>query len=128
MIKRDRKRIAPNTYRVIYPDGETAIRLYETDIIITRANGNKDYYANGYRTPTTKDRMNQFGDLAIRQEKGKWICTDKVGNESFFYDGISTAGGEIVSPIRPVMQRPIYLRDREPERPQGVIPLLKNYV
>ena len=128
MNKRDGKRVAPNTYKYTNVDGEEVIRLYATDIILTKPSGVKSYSNGGYQTPTTKDRLNTFGDLAIRQEKGKWICTDKAGNESYFYNGICTAGGAIISPLRPIMRRPIYVRDREPERPQGLIPLLKDYV
>lgn len=81
-----------NTLRIQYADGSIAVRLHDTDIITKDVDGNIILDSGGWRTKTTKERMERYGDLRIWQEKGIWMigCKDLNGENTHteFYDGI----------------------------------------
>ena len=81
------KKIANNTLRIRYTDGREAIRLHTTDIL-TFQNGRCTYNSGGWRTVTTKDRMNTYGPARITQAAGIWYIDGKV-----FQDGCWIKGG-----------------------------------
>jgi hypothetical protein len=77
------KFVANNTLRIEYNDGTIAIRLHNTDII-TYCGNEIILNSGGWRTQTTKDRINSFCPPAhISQVKGLWY----LRNGSLFYDG-----------------------------------------
>lgn len=84
------KRIANNTLRVQYVDGRESIRLHLTDVITKTPDGRTVYNSGGWRTVTTKDRMNQYGPARITQEKGVWYIGGKV-----YQDGCYIKGGKV---------------------------------
>lgn len=49
-----------------------AIRLYDTDIVIIRPDGNYRLNSGGWRTMLTKDRMNSVLPCCIWQQNGVW--------------------------------------------------------
>lgn len=54
-------KVANNTYRWIDPEtGDTHFRLHETDIVTLHADGTTTLRTGGFKTDTTKDRMNRF--------------------------------------------------------------------
>lgn len=66
------KKIGRNTY-VIQNGLNYCIRLYNTDIITFTPNGSIILRSGGYRTATTKNRINEFAHgLHITQEDGLW--------------------------------------------------------
>jgi len=86
------KFIDNNTLSIEYQDGTKAIRLHNTDIITILKNS---YILNsdGYRTPTTKDRLNKYSPAKISQTNGQWFI-----NGYLFYDGIEiNSNGKIIS-------------------------------
>ena len=73
--------VARNTVR--YRKGATVIyRLHRTDIIV-ESGDTVTLYCGGYRTVTTKDRINRFSPVRIHSDKGIWYIGDVP-----FYDGI----------------------------------------
>jgi len=65
----------------------TLVAIREGDVVILRS--------NGWRTATTKLRMNQFanqfcdGAFSIYQHKGEWYVQNNARNETeVFFDGI----------------------------------------
>ena len=74
--KRDRRKLANNTY-LIRRDDRIAVRLYETDIIAFFERGGSMYlHSGGFRTVTTKDRMNRFqGRVRVFTERGVWYVS-----------------------------------------------------
>lgn len=79
------KFIDNNTVKIEYTDGTSAIRLHNTDVITF----NKDKIilnSGGWRTKTTKERINQYNGIGLNiwQSKGIWTIS---GFD--FYDGIT---------------------------------------
>ena len=76
------KKVDNNTLRIEYNDESSAIRLHNTNVVTFK--GNKIILnSGGWRTLTTKDRINKFTNAKLYQEKGLWYLK---GSE-LFYDG-----------------------------------------
>jgi len=83
-----------NTLSIEYLDGTKVIRLHNTDIVTFTPRG---YILNsgGWRTPTTKERINKFSPARVSQQNGQWFI-----NGLLFYDGIEVDhDGKIISKI-----------------------------
>lgn len=68
------KFVANNTVEWTNLDGVRFIRLHDTNILAFFPDGWVRFNSNGWQTPTTKDRMNNFGPKGIRiyQERRVW--------------------------------------------------------
>ena len=91
------KVIGNNTVKIVYSDGTEAIRLHDTDIITYHPNGDVVLDSGGWKTHTTKERINRFAPVHISQNNHVWYVSP--GNY-VFYDGIrfSPNGGLISEP------------------------------
>lgn len=101
------KFVAKNTLHIHYVDKSEAIRFHETDVITKLPNGKVVLSSGGWRTATTKERINTYvrqflSDPNVTrwnflsQNKGVWYI-----GESEFYDGITLSkAGKIVSKIK----------------------------
>lgn len=69
-----RRKLANNTYLERHEDGSIAIRLHNTDVVTFISNGDTRLDSGGWRTPTTKDRINNYmpGGWRISQSNGQW--------------------------------------------------------
>ena len=92
------KKLANNTYAERCSDSINII-LYNTDIIKYFPDGRIVLDSGNYKTVTTKDRINQFSPVDIRQEKSKWYIMYN-DRESVFYDGITVKNGRIIKPLK----------------------------
>lgn len=80
---RDRLKLENNTY-LEKRDDAIAVKLHNTDVLTFLPNGRTRYNSGGWKTVTTKDRMNQYGPARIHQKDSEWIL-----NGNFVYtDGI----------------------------------------
>jgi hypothetical protein len=94
--KNDRP-LANNT-RLIRNGEDVAIRLHSTDIIILHPDGSETLTSGGWRTATTKERINKYSSLHVYQDKGVWYYGGwERGNRHVFYDGIVVKGGTVIS-------------------------------
>lgn len=75
------------------------VRLHRTYVVAIRKDGNYALNSGGYRTATTKARINAFSPAAVYQEKGKWYLFDRTTEERVpFVDGmVVDANGSLVS-------------------------------
>lgn len=114
------KIIARNTFEWYKPTGVRVIRLHYTDIIEI-ANDRVVLNSGGYRTPTTKERMNRFQDQAtIYQGKGVWYVKGKNDDHAcVYYDGIVIDGGKCTGENH---------SDKEYKRIQKDLKLIKRYI
>lgn len=81
------KVVANNTLFIEYADGTSAYRLHDTDII-TYQNDLMILNSGGWRTQTTRRRIEEFSGIRIRQEKGIWYVIS--GSKRYhYYDGIT---------------------------------------
>lgn len=88
------RKIANNTWRYYKADPCShdleIIRLHHTDIIVKDRQGKVTLYSGGYRTVTTKDRINRFSPYRVWSKRGAWFV-DRIGADQTpvpFYDGI----------------------------------------
>lgn len=86
------KKIAYNTVvRRISPDC-VAIVLHRTPIVRFYANGSIVLNSGGWRTTTTKSRINQFSPVRVFSHNGEWRVYDASQGYSFqsipFTDGM----------------------------------------
>lgn len=97
---RESKKIANNTYLHALANGDIAIRLHSTDIV-TLAQNHGRYVLNsgGWKTVTTKARMNEFAPSFIGSVKGIWYQGRHDMAQIPYFDGmIVNAHGECVNP------------------------------
>ena len=95
------KFVANNTVEYFTKDGRRVIRLHDTDIIVFHFEKDRGHehdllklYTDGWKTPTTKERMNSFGKgFSLWQDKRRWYIQDKMGNKSLFYEGATIQNG-----------------------------------
>lgn len=82
------KIIARNTFR--YQDGGcTVIRLHATDIVRELSPGRYKLDSGGWRTMTTKDRMQgAIGPYRLWQDKGQWFVGCDGNAAVPYYDGM----------------------------------------
>jgi hypothetical protein len=74
----------PRATRIIrLNDNTIGVRYHSTDVVIFHADGSVTLDSGGYRTVTTKRRMNDFTRITVRQKQGMWYANDEV-----FYDGM----------------------------------------
>jgi len=65
---RDRRKIGNNLWGFIRTDGAVAIMLHSTYIVILYPDGTAMVNSGGYRTHTTKKRINQFSPIKVYQK------------------------------------------------------------
>jgi hypothetical protein len=78
-----RKKLANNTYAVRRELGAIAVLLHNADVVTYFPDGKIVLNDGGYRTSTTKDRMNCFSPVRISQCKGIW--TFAYGSQEHTY-------------------------------------------
>jgi hypothetical protein len=95
--KRKSRKLANNTYIVRDTDKQITIRLHNTFIVTYLSGGKVILDSGGWKTVTTKARMNEYSPARISQERGLWTLHYN-GAESVYYDGITLKGGRILHP------------------------------
>jgi len=89
------KVIANNTLRINYTDGTEAVRLHDTDVVTKETGGIFCLNSGGWRTLTTKERINRYSPARLYQRKGLWYIGEVV-----FFDGIKVnEAGEVVGKV-----------------------------
>jgi len=76
---RNSRKIANNTYLRKETNGNIVVRLHSTDIITFTPDDLVTLNSGGWKTVTTKARMNEFSPFQIAQERGIW----RVANPKF---------------------------------------------
>ena len=90
-------RLGNNTYLESYVDGckvdRICVRLHNTNIVTFCEDGRIVLNTDGYRTATTKDRINQFISGRVWQKNYQWFYTSRLLGEDYetvsFKDGIN---------------------------------------
>lgn len=82
--------IANNTRVQLRDNGDVAVRLHSTDVVTYHPDGSVTLDSGGWRTYTTKDRINAFSPARVWAERGVWEV--HTGQDSArFFDGITIA-------------------------------------
>jgi hypothetical protein len=102
---KESKIVGNNTVEYIRPDGVRVIRLHRTDIITFPKRGGVILNSGGWKTVTTKARMNEHQpECMITQEKGLWYITTSLdphhdrNSRVPFFDGIKIKDGTVINP------------------------------
>ena len=82
--------IERNTFRYTRPDGVEVIRLHETDIIERHPDGRVVLNSGGWKTVTTKARLNEHSPYRVWSDRGQWIVGDPQNPDrrTPFFDGM----------------------------------------
>ena len=73
---RKERKIGNNTYAYIEYDGSVSIALHGTVVVRFFPNGMVRLHSGGWRTSTTKNRINQYSPVGVYQKKGEWFLRD----------------------------------------------------
>jgi hypothetical protein len=87
---RESRKLGNNTYLQRRNDN-IAVMLHSTDIITMLLDNSNILTSGGWKTSTTKDRLNTYSGVSIHQDKGNWYV-----DGSIFYDGIKVKDGAII--------------------------------
>lgn len=82
---RSSKKIANNTYLLQLEDNKIALKLHETNIIIFQPEF-VELFSGGWRTVTTKARLNKFAPVQVDQRNSIWYIGDKLFQEGVKVD------------------------------------------
>ena len=86
-----RQKIANNTYKLTYNNGDIDIILHCTTIIKVRGQV-VSLFTEGYTTPTTKRRFNEYlsqYDISVYQSKGQWYVDTPGAKGIEFVEGMA---------------------------------------
>ena len=73
---RGQRKIGNNTYAYIEYDGRVSIELHGTKVVVFSPNGLVKLNSGGYRTSTTKKRINQYSPVKVYQKNFEWFLSD----------------------------------------------------
>jgi hypothetical protein len=79
------KKVDNNTHLERLTENSIGVKLHSTHVVVYFKNGTTVLNSGGYKTVTTKDRMNKFSSAQVYQTKGEWFVNDKVP----FKDGMT---------------------------------------
>jgi len=78
-----------NTWQYYRPNGEFVTRHMTTDIIVINHDHHTVHlHTGGWKSVTTKDRMNKFSPFNVYQRNHKWFVITKHGDIPFTEDSI----------------------------------------
>ena len=87
---RGERKVGNNTYAYIEYDGSVSIALHGTVVVRFFQNGLVQLNSGGWRTHTTKDRINQYSPVGVYQKKGEWFLRDGTPFEDKMLVGVDT--------------------------------------
>jgi hypothetical protein len=73
---RSQRKVGNNTYAYIEHDASVAIELHGTKVVVFYPNGLVKLSSGGYRTSTTKKRINQYSPVSVYQKNFEWFLRD----------------------------------------------------
>jgi hypothetical protein len=90
--KKTERRLKNNTVLRRIDADTLAVRLYATDIVLIHRNGNFTLNSGGWRTATTKARINEYSPVRLWQKKGVWY----IGDVKFAENVVVDSAGKVV--------------------------------
>ena len=74
--KQKARKIGNNTYAEIESDNSVSVRLHGTAVVRFYPNGLVKLNSGGWRTSTTKNRINKYSPVKVYQKKYEWYLQD----------------------------------------------------
>ena len=85
------RKLANHTLLRRVDNSTIAVQLHSTDVVTYHADGRIVFNSGGWKTSTTKARMNSFSPARVSQAAGSWEITID-GSAANFADGITWTG------------------------------------
>lgn len=85
---RDSRKVGNNTYLERLDADRVGVRLHGTYVVEISEGGTYRLNSGGWRTVTTKDRINTFAPCRVSQVRGEWIVRHG-GADMPFADGMT---------------------------------------
>lgn len=84
------RKLANNTYLKRQVDGSIGVKLHSTYVVMYNQDGTIVLNSGGWRTPTTKDRLNTFSPAGIWQKNSVWYIGSNWDRSirTLYHDGI----------------------------------------
>lgn len=84
---RETKKLENNTYLVRRSGDVLAVRLHATDVVTYYPDGRIKINSGGWRTVTTKDRINKYAPISLWANHGQWVISapHRAQDGVFFY-------------------------------------------
>jgi hypothetical protein len=104
------KMVAKATIKMVFPDGTEKLKYHNTILVTKSPDGTITLNSGGYRTSTTKDRINEYSPISIYQNKGIWYVGDRRNQDEpsvVFFDGIQFKDGKCISEVKEVDMKEI---------------------
>jgi hypothetical protein len=70
---RPSRKVGHETHLHLNADGSVAVRYHATGVVTIHADGTYTLNSGGYKTVTTKRKINEFAPVRLSQEKGEWF-------------------------------------------------------
>lgn len=91
---RTSRKLENNTYLERHDDNNITVRLHQTEVITFYPCGLIKLRNNGWRTVTTKDRINKYSPVRIKQKRYEWTVY-------FNGESVPFTDGMLVRPASP---------------------------
>lgn len=85
---RDSRKVGNNTYLERIDSQTVGVRLHRTHVVTFHADGRYTLNSGGWRTVTTKSRINDYAPARVTQRAGEWFVRHD-GTEIEFRDGMT---------------------------------------
>lgn len=110
--RQGRLKLANNTYLEERPGSipelagrpDYAIRLHGTDVVTLRSDGSAILNSDGWRTVTTKDRMNTYGPVAVFSKNYEWFIASRRPEGADFDGAVPYRDGIVIDADSAVRQ------------------------
>lgn len=87
--KRDSRKVANNTYLKRTGEDEISLLLHSTYIVRWTRGVGCLLNSGGWRTYTTKERMNRFSPFSVRSDRGTWWCSHRATRRIGDYEPVN---------------------------------------
>jgi hypothetical protein len=85
---RDSRKVGNNTYLERINSETVGVRLHNTHVVTIHADGSYMLNSGGWRTVTTKSRINDYAPARVTQRAGEWFVRHD-GIDIEFRDGMT---------------------------------------
>ena len=85
---RDSRKVGNNTYLERVNSETVGVRLHRTHVVLIYADGSYALNSGGWRTATTKSRINDYAPARLSQRRGEWFV-QQGETEVKFFDGMT---------------------------------------
>lgn len=94
---KDSRKVGNNTYLVRLSADSIGVRHQRTVVVTINKDGTYILYTGGWKTVTTKERMNTYSPVGVYQKKREWYVSTSKGEIPFKDNMVVNHKGEVMS-------------------------------